>query len=127
MDLDLRVGRRHPRGHDVHPRVLQHLVRGEGRLERVHEAAHGRQQDREPAGGGAGPAGEAERRVRHLLPGDAVGEDHALQALLPRGVPAEVAVRAGQVSAVPQHPAQRGQRGGQGGRAHRAGGRGRRL
>lgn len=48
--------------------------------------------------------------MRDLLPGDALGEDNALQPFLPRRLLEEVAVRAGPVSAVPRYPVQDRQR-----------------
>lgn len=110
VDPAVRVRRSDQSGHDVHPRLLQHMVRSASRVVRVHEAADGGQQDQLAARGLARPAQPAGRRVRDLLPRDALGEDHALQPLLPRRVPAEVAVRAGPLSAVPRHPVQDRQR-----------------
>lgn len=54
-----------------------------------------------------------------MLSGDALSEDHSLQPLLPRSVPAEVVVRTGPVSPVPRHTVQDRDRRQQGQRGQR--------
>ena len=101
VDHVVRGGRGDPRGHDVHPRLLQHLDAGEGRLEGVHPATDSIAQDQRAAAGDARTDQAIQRRVLYMLPSHAHGSRDALQTFLPRDVSAQVALRAGALSRVP--------------------------
>lgn len=78
LDTGLRVWWSYSRHHDVYTRLFQHLVRGEGRMERVYEATYGCEQDQLSAGSEGRPARKAGRRLRDLLSGDAERQDHPM-------------------------------------------------
>ena len=101
VDHAVRGGRCDPCRHDVHPRLLQHLDAGEGRLEGVHPATDSIAQDQRVAAGDARTDQAIQRRVLYMLPSHAHGSRDALQTFLPRHVSAEVALRAGTLSRVP--------------------------